>query len=325
MIRKLDQDRLKAELATLEAILAQLDAQDYLSRIGLESRQAELRGSLEHLREHGETQARVALFFGGDPVVGSEGVRARFAGDAVGSFQDILTNVWGSNQERPVAVAGPIRNQELSNLHITALLHGSVGFLLEELDPSGQVLFESPLKNAAEQAAKIVSGFAAEDDRAFASVIEEITPRVFKSVQKFLRCVHSDRATIRLVEGEVDLQIDHDGIERAWQRAEESKVDEERVYLNGRLIGVIPIHRRFEFQPDGASMIFGVVGEDFSQSFLERMTTEQFIGKRWRGFFHKKLVEKIGRPPVDRFTLLRLEDEATDLPTTNPLDEPTRS
>jgi len=70
-------------------------------------------------------------------------------------------------------------------------------------------------------------------------------------------------------------------------------------------------------------MIFGVVGEDFSQSFLERMNTEQFIGKRWRGFFHKKLVEKIGRPPVDHYTLLRLEDESTE-PQPGSLDQPLR-
>jgi hypothetical protein len=322
MIRKLDRERLTAEIAALDAMLSQLDAQDYLSRVGLESRRDELRESLGRLLGHSDTQARVALFFGGDPVIGSEGVKARFAGDAVGSFQDILTNVWGSKQEKPVALAGPIRNQELSNLHITALLHGSVGFLLEELDPSG-ALFDSPLKDAADQAAKIVSGFADEDDRTFTAVIEELTPRVFKSVQKFLRYVHNDKATIRLVEGDTDLRIDHDGVERAWQRAEASKVDEERVYLNGRLIGVIPIHRRFEFQPDGAPMIFGVVGEDFSQSFLERMNTEQFIGKRWRGFFHKKLVEKVGRAPVDHYTLLRLEDEASEQ-RTNPLDKSTQ-
>jgi hypothetical protein len=323
MIRKLDQQRLAAEIATLDAMLSQLDPQDYLSRVGLESRRDELRELLAGLREHSETQARVALFFGGDPVIGSEGVKARFASDAVGSFQDILSNVWGSKQEKPVAVAGPIRNQELSNLHITALLHGSVGFLLEELDASGQTLFDSPLKDAADQAAKIVSGFADEDDRTFTAVIEELTPRVFKSVQKFLRYVHNDKATIRLVEGDTDLRIDHEGVERAWQRAEASKVDEERVYLNGRLIGVIPIHRRFEFQPDGATMIFGVVGEDFSQSFLNRMNTEQFIGKRWRGFFHKKLVEKVGRAPSDHYTLLRLEDEGSQ-PLTETLDQPVR-
>jgi hypothetical protein len=192
--------------------------------------------------------------------------------------------------------------------------------LLEELDPKGQALFDSPLKDAADEAAKIVSGFADEDDSRFTAVIEELSPRVFKSVQKFLRYVHTDKATIRVVEGNTDLRIDAEGVERAWQRAEASKVDEERVYMSGRLIGVIPIHRRFEFQPDGASMIFGTVGEDFGQSILQRMVTEQFIGKRWRGFFHKKLVERAGRPPVDRYTLLRLEDENSE-PQTGPLDQ----
>jgi hypothetical protein len=323
MIRKIERERLKAELATLDAILVQLDAEDYLSRVGLESRREDVRVNLAKLEQHTDTQARVALFFGGNPVVGSEGVMARFASDAVGCFQDILTNVWGANQERPVAVAGPIRNQELSNLHITALLHGSVGFLLEELDPIGKPLFDSALKGAADRAATVIGGFADEDDRKFAAVIEQLSPRVFKSVQKFLRCVHTDNATFRLIEGEVDLSVGHEGVERAWQRAEESKVDEERIYLTGRLIGVIPIHRRFEFQPDVTSMIFGVVGEAFSQDFLERMNTEQFIGKRWRGFFHKKLVEKIGRALVEHYTLLKLENEDT-AQEVGPLDQPSR-
>jgi len=312
MIRKLDQERLSAELVALEAMLAELAATDHLARIGLESRRDELRENLARLRESEETQARVALFFGGDPVVGSEGVRARFASDTVGSFQDILTNVWGSTQDRPVAVAGPIRDQELSQLHITHLLHGSFGFLLEELDPNGQPLFESSLKGAADRVAKMIGGFADEDDSRFAEVIEEMTPRVFKSILKFLRYVHTDRATFRLVEGDVDLSVDREGVERAWQRAEQSRIDEVRIPLNGRLLGVIPIHRRFEFQPDEGPLISGTVGEDFSQSYLERMNTEQFAGRRWRGYFYKKLVEKVGRPPVDHYTLLRLDEEGAE-------------
>jgi hypothetical protein len=312
MIRKLDQEHLSAELAALEAMLADLATTDYLARIGLESRRNELRENLTRLNEREETQARVALFFGGDPVIGSEGVRARFASDAVGSFQDILTNVWGSTQERPVAIAGPIKNQELSQLHITNLLHGSFGFLLEELDANGRPLFESPLKSAADQVARVIGGFTDEDDNRFAAVIEELSPRVFKSILKFFRYVHTDNATFRLVEGEVDLSVDREGVERAWRRAEQSRVDEERITLTGRLLGVIPIHRKFEFQPDEGRLISGTVGEDFSQSYLERMNTQQFAGKRWLGLFHKKLVERIGRPPVDQYTLLRLDEEDGD-------------
>jgi hypothetical protein len=320
MIRKLDEMRLSAELAALEAVLAELDETDYLTRVGLESRGTELRDNLARLRLREEAQVRVALFFGGGPVVGSEGVNARFASDAVGSFQDILTNVWGSGQERRVAETGPIRNQELSQLHITQLLHGSLGFLLEELDAYGEPLFESALKGAADQVARMIDAFADEDDTKFAAVIEELNPRVFKSISKFLRCVHTDNATFRLVEGNSDLSVDREGVERAWRRAEQSRVDEERIAMSGRLLGVIPIHRRFEFQPDGSPLISGTVGEDFSQSYLERMTTEQFAGRRWRGLFHRKLVERVGRPLQHRYTLLRLDEEANE--PTAPVSEP---
>ncbi len=310
MIRKLDYERLSAELAAMEAMLAEIPLTDYLARVGLEARRDELRANLASLQQTGERQARVALFFGGDPVIGSEGVKARFASDAVGSFQDILTNVWGISQDLPVAMAGPIKNQELSNLHITHTLHGSFGFLLEELDANGEPLFDSPLKHAADQVLRVISGFADEDDLRFSAVIEELNPRVFTSVRKFLRYVHSDKATFRLVEGDVDLSLDREGVERAWLRAEQSTVDEERIAMTGRLLGVIPVHRRFEFEPDGGILISGRVGEDFGHTYLERMATEQFAGRRWRALFHRKLIERLGRPPIVNYTLLKLDEEA---------------
>lgn len=318
MIRKLDTERLSAELAALEAVLAEIPLTDYLARVGLEARRDELRESLASLQQIGDRQARVALFFGGDPVIGSEGVKARFASDAVGSFQDILTNIWGLSQDVQVAMAGPIKNHELSHLHITQTLHGSFGFLLEELDANGEPLFDSPLKLAADQVVRVIRGFADEDDLRFSAVIEELTPRVFVSVRKFLHFVHSDKATFRLVEGDADLRVDHNGVERAWQRAEQSRVDEERVAMTGRLLGVIPVHRRFEFEPDGATLISGRVGEDFGHTYLERIATEQFAGRRWRALFHRKLIERLGRPPIVNYTLLTLNEEtAPNSPTTN--------
>lgn len=309
MIRKLDEERLEAELAALDALLAQMPESDYLARVGFQSRRDEARDSLARLRELPDTQARVALFFGGEPVFGSEGVKVRFASEAVGSFQDLLTNVWGSSQGAPVSLAGPIKDQERSQLHITHLLHGSFGFLLEELDERGTRLFDSSLKAAADQAAKVISGFAAEDDRQFSSVIEELSPRIFTSIRKFLNFVHSDRATFRLVEGDVDLRVNQEGVERAWQRAEHSRIDEDQIAVMGRLLGVIPIHRRFEFEVDGGQVISGRVGEEFGHSYLERISTEQFAGRRWRALLYRKLVEKIGRPPVESYVLLRLDEE----------------
>jgi len=99
----------------------------------------------------------------------------------------------------------------------------------------------------------------------------------------------------------------------------ESRIDEERVSLTGRLLGIVALHRRIEFQPDSGRVVYGKVSDAFSYSYLERITTEQFAGKRWRALFHRKLVERPGRPPAEDYTLLRLDDEDTQQ-TVNPLE-----
>jgi len=308
MTLKLDRDQLAADLAALNSLLLSLPANDYLGRLGLEARRAELREKLGALGEAQERRAAVALYFGGEPVVGSLGIEATFGTQAVGSFQDLLSKVWGSSDGHLQAM-GPIKDKEASQLHITSLVHGSFGFLLEELDEGGEPLFETPLRMAAEQVAQYLVSFAGENEASFSEVIEVLNPRVFQSLRDFFGYMHKGKATFRLVEGERDDKFDQTAVERAWYRAEASKVDEERVELRGRLLGIIPLGRRFEFEPDGGQqMIDGKVGERFGQSYLERMNNEQFAGRRWKAIFHRRIVSKVGRLPVEQYTLLELEE-----------------
>ena len=80
--------------------------------------------------------------------------------------------------------------------------------------------------------------------------------------------------------------------------------------MEGRLLGVvIPVRRRFEFEPDGAQKIVEEkIGEKFSQSYLERMSNEQFAGRRWKAVLNLRIVTKIGRPPPEGYTLLELDE-----------------
>ena len=79
--------------------------------------------------------------------------------------------------------------------------------------------------------------------------------------------------------------------------------------MQGKLLGVIPIGRRFEFEPDNATTIVeGKVGEKFSQTYLERISTEQFAGRRWKALLHRRMVTKVGRLPREHYTLLELEE-----------------
>lgn len=306
---KLDRDQITAEVAALDALIASLPANDFLGRVGLQARRRELAQHLEGFAERTDRRAKIALYFGGSPVIGSIGIEAGFSTNVIGSFQDLLSKVWGEAESGQLAAMGPVKDKSASKLHITNLVHGSFGFLLEEMDEIGEPLFQTPLARAADQVAQYIEGFANEDDAVFSETIDEMDPRVFLSIRDFLGYIYRGKATLRMVEGERDSGYDRTAIERAWHRAEESSVDEDRVRVEGRLLGVIPMRRRFEFEPDGArEIIEGAIGEKFGQSYLQRMSEEQFAGRRWRALLYMRRVTKLRRRPAEHYTLLELEE-----------------
>lgn len=306
---KIERDHLAAQLASVDRMLATLPANDYLGRMGFQHRREMLQQQLVALGKVEELRAQVALYFGGDPVIGSTGVQVEFGTKAIGSFQDLLSKVWGSLERGQLHNMGPIKDKDASHLHITSVVHGSFGFLLEELEDQTEPMFQTGLSKAADQTASYIASFAAESDASFVEVIDTLNPRVFQSIRGFFSYLHKGNATLRLVEGERDQQLDHKAVERAWLRAEASNVAEDEVSIRGTLLGVIPMGRRFEFISDETGgVIRGKVAERFSQSYLEKVGTQQLAGKRWKATLHKRTVSKFGQEPVDQYTLLELQE-----------------
>lgn len=312
MIRNLTRQHIAAELSALNSLLETIPDTDLLGRMSLESRRGKLQRELDALEHGAENRAKVALYFGGEPVVGSVGLEAGFGAESLGNFQDLISKVWASATGN-LAAAGPIVNKSASQLHITSLLHGSFGFLLEELDEQGEPMFESSLQQAANRAVEFIETVADEDEVKFTEMLELLDQRVFKSVREFFGTVYRAKATFRLVENETDIQFDRAAIERAWLRIEASDVDEQQVTREGELLGMIPVARRFEFQPDGEERVIeGKVGEWIGQSYLERMHDEQFAGRRWKAVLICKTVERRGRRPTESWTLLELSELDTE-------------
>ncbi len=302
---RLERLAVQAEVAELDALLASVPEDDLVGRIGLESRRDELRVLLDRLGEREQRTASVALYFGGKPVLGSSAIQAEFAGEAIATYQDLVAKVWAS-ADTDLAARGPIPFKRGAELHVTELVHGSVGFLLEEIDEAGEPLFETPLRKAATTATELLVHFADESERVFEEAIQTVNPRVFASLRDFFGFIHRDEAVLRVVDSENDHVFDRAAIERAYRRLETSSVEEDLYTAEGELLGVIPIGRRFEFQTAGG-MISGKVGLKFSESYLERVSKEQFAGRRWRAQLHKREVQKAGRKTVS-YVLESLDD-----------------
>ena len=310
---KIERDELSAQLATVENILSTLPENDYVGRISFEARREEIEEQLKNLRDHQTKRAQVALYFGGDSVVGSSGIQAEFGTKAVLSFQDLISKAWSSIDGGQLSAMGPIPSRDLSQLHITNVMHGSFGFLLEEMDEY-ESLFDTPLTKATDEVASYIANFAGRDEQAFSKLLEELNPRVFQALRTFFMNLHKGGATLRLVEGERDDQFDRLAVERAWERAEASDIAEEKQKLRGTLLGVIPYSRRFEFIPDETGRVIkGTVADSFSKTYLDKMQTQQYSGRRWNASFVRKSVRKMGRDPIDHYTLLdlgELEEQA---------------
>lgn len=305
MPNRLIANQLAAELATVNTLLATLPNEDVLGRISLQSRRDQIAAELARIGAQTETAASVALLFGGKPVVGAVGIEADFAAEAVARFQDLITNIWGAGGGE-IGTRGPIPEQEQSRLHITSLLHGSVGFLLEEIGQEDR-LFPSPLAQAADRAAEVIAAFAAEDENRFANVLEAVDQRVLNSAREFFRRIHRNGATLKLVEGEREFDLADDTLARAYNRAENVSIEETERDITGELLGVIPIAGRFELRMDDGTVVSGTVAPTLSESYLERIVSERLVGRRWRAHLRTKQVTRFGRPSETN-TLLDIAD-----------------
>jgi hypothetical protein len=202
MTRKLELQSLKADLAAIEALLARTPANDFAGRPGLESRRSEVESRiLEMQSAEQEKLANVALFFGGAPVIGSRGIKAEFAGEVISNFQDLVSKIWAASDAGDQPRKGPVKDVAASQLHVTEIVHGSFGFLLEELDEFGAPLFQSPLKEATDKATQLVLAFASERDEVFEELLDRVPARVFSAVRDFLKPIHREEAVFRMVQG----------------------------------------------------------------------------------------------------------------------------
>lgn len=307
-MNRIEEEWLSSELALIERLLENLSTDDLAGRIGLEYQRDEFRRRIAGLHDEGHQAAGVALYFGGKPVIGGLGIEAGFASGIIATYQELVSKVWAL-EGGTLAARGPLREQEGSTLHITSVVHGSFGFLLEELNKQ-EPLFGSPLKQATDNAAELLDSFGSRDEQRFARALEDISPRVFSSVREFFRALHRSEAICRVVRDGGESLFDSATVQLAYDRVETSDVAEDEVIVEGELLGVIPVGRRFEFRALDGGLIRGGIGPDFGESYLVRIHNEQLVGRRWRAVIRRRETRRAGNP-VESYTLLDLRDITT--------------
>ncbi|HEV2136947.1 MAG TPA: hypothetical protein VGR47_22200 [Terracidiphilus sp.] len=305
MSAKTERDFVAADLASVDYLLGKLSGKDVFARLGLQSRRRDLQKQLESLADGREVSASASLFFSGDPVLANRGIEASFGASAMARFQDLVTKIFAVQHTGTLGQRGIVPGKDASKLHITNVVRGSFGFRLEEISSQTNML-ESPLKDAVDEASRLMEKFGMEDEEAFESEVENIDGRVLASVKDFFEVLSANHAKFRLVSGNLDKSFGAQSVTRAADRARNTTLDESEVELPGQLAGALRDSRIFEFRPiDGRPAIKGPIGTDFDPDQISQINRELADKDATAKFRVKKVIQN-ERVLREKYTLVSI-------------------
>ncbi len=311
MLLQLERQFLEADLAQVRSLLLQspLD-EDPIEHLQFESRVRELEARLSAMPELiDKAPAGIALFFGGDPVVGSHGVKAGFGSKAVGHFQKLVSLRFAAVEQGPLASRGRVPLTDETQLLVTDVVRGSFGFVLEAA--GGQPHNQTSLKAAVDEVADTLSRMAAPDEALFDQASSALDDRQLGTLKEFFKLLDDEGASLRLVEGERDFELDRTAVIRARNRVEGLSISERTEVRAGQVVGWTQVSRRFELQLRGAE---GVLTGQVSQEAMEKALSTGLnpLNQHFRMHLKVREVRARNRSPRLAYTLQAMESAAPD-------------
>ncbi|WP_156807944.1 hypothetical protein [Henriciella marina] len=309
MLAKMERDRTLADLANVDEMLAALSDSDFVSRATLQQRRDELLDQVAQYDDRVEDgTASAALFFGGRPVIADRGIEAEFAGEISRSFQDLIAK-FAAQSVGQLGRRGVVPRKEESTLHITNVVRGSFGFLFEQAAEQREMV-PTLLSDTVRGAAKLLSAYSSEDDENFAAQLEEVDQRVLEAAAGFFDLIQKSGATFRLVAGNSDNSYGSAAIERAVERAKESRVELEINTVEAIFLGGLPESHRFELKlAENEELMTGRIDPELSSNDIQRFNRD-FTNSQVFAQIETKKILRNGAVVRESYTLKRLNDAA---------------
>lgn len=307
MLRRLEVNALRADIQSLESLLStRTEDEDPVGWLQYSARKDMLEHQLNQIQSQHRSTAIVGLFFGGRPVLGSRGILADFGAKALDQFQTIVSTTYAS-LEGPIGTRGPVRQRDRTQMMVTDIARGSVGFILEEADE--EQLVDSHLKTAVTLVLNLLARASSPDEEAFDLLTDAADGRVLGSVQSFFKLLDESGATLKLVEDEREFLLSREYIERARERTETLTISDRSEKVEG-CVYLLPTSRRFELQPvDGGETLKGTVSEDALKPILsfDGNVVEGVIGKQTVVELRIREIKVANRAPRLSYYLTRIE------------------
>lgn len=256
----------KAEIKTLEDLLAEIPEQNLLERLSLEARLRSAKSAIEGAKEPPEA-FKAQLTFKGKPVLGCHGIAADFGSTASSLFSEVITTI-AAGLTGDLQDTGPIPAKQKNQLLITGTAIGSFGFEYELplLELSNEHLEQSNLEKAIELAQNLFQCSTDGSDDDIAEIMDEISPRAIKKTAEFLSYVkkHDAWCAIDFKNRSFHFQ-DLEQISNSSRRLQENNIRESTQDFKGEFQGILPASRTFEFKcKDSTTIIKGKISQNIA-------------------------------------------------------------
>ena len=286
--------RLRAQLASLKATLEQTPESDKINRLSVLADIQRLEKELEEssyksIADQFNDDQYIELAVSGKPVIAQKGIDIVFAGKLITEFQSLVSSIVASRQGK-TSNMGPIKHYRQSNLHITGVVRGSFGFVIEPI-AAQMDLFELETARAINLAAEMLVSISKQDTKLDAQVLEDVSDRVLVKLSKFMNHLATSDATLSIATPKLKHTFSEASIRSSIEKLELTEIRENIVFRHGIVNGILPERHKFELLIDGEIISGSVLKsissdqlKDWQAEFLDRETSVQL---RERALFRK--------------------------------------
>jgi len=270
MTTRSQRDFLKVQLLDTQ-YLKELAGDHPIMSIAFAEREQELRGEIAAL-PLGNKEARAVLFFSGEPVQGSQGIDASFAGRVLEPFQNMVMADYADRWHGVVGSRGRRTGEAKSRLLLTALPRGSFGLELTRAD-SDELFEEDQLADTLAHVTRLVEA-ASRSDEDFAAELDETAPRVIQNLKGFLDVVAKGKAGLRLESGDYRCSMNPIEANEAFNRVSSTITNDETLRISGVFRGALLESWRFDFVNDDGHKISGRIDENLTGEQVSLLARE---------------------------------------------------
>ncbi len=294
MISRRNREYIKVQLLETQRML-QLIGDHPLMSVSLRQKEKELLEQLNKIPVD-QMDSKVVLLFNGNPVKGSMGIDASFAGKVIVPFQNMVTSEFAHRKLGKVGNRGQMNNKSESRLFLTALPRGSFGIELSKLE-SSDLFEENQMSDSLSYITKLVES-SSKSDEDFASELEGATPRTIQGLKDFFKVVSDDHAGVSIESGSIRCELNPIEVKSAFDRVSGTVTTEDEKKVRGVLKGILLESWRFDFVDDSGNTITGRIDENLTEDQVSDYLTNYF-NKNCKALFKEgKVLFKNGRERI---------------------------